>query len=399
MRRRTSRRFERADQTMATKLGKIRFVCVMVIMMGGSMAVQNTAFGQDQSSRPKTLAVSPANSTQGINQRLQELARDGAGESGSRMIGDYRIGAEDLLEVSVYGAPDLSQTVRVSSDGWISLPLAGNVHAEGQTARELEGEIEGLLEKDYMKHPQVNVFLKEIQSHPVSVIGAVGKPGVFQIRGEKSLIEVLSMAQGLADDAGDSVIVMRRNGANSVASASLPPLDDSHAAPDSNSKSGTLVAASFSNSSTVANHESLQINLKDLLTSADSRFNIAVYPGDVVKVPPAGIVYVVGQVRKPGGFLLKTNENLSVLQALALAEGTTSTSAGKNARIIRMENASGDKKEIPINLNRILAGKSPDLTLQAKDILFIPNSAGKSAFYRGAQAALTITGGLIVYRW
>lgn len=360
----------------------------------GQAAVRNVAFGQEHVPPLKQSAVTPVRSTQNYNQRLEELARGDASADGRGSAGDYRIGAEDLLEVSVYGATDLDRTVRVSADGGISLPLVGDMHAEGLTARELEGEIEGLLEKSYMTHPQVSVFLREIESHPVSVFGAVGKPGVFQIRGAKSLIEVLSMAQGLADDAGDSVIVMRHGGASAAVSTDPPDPQpaDAMIPPGESAKPRPFVSASGDGG------ESLQIDLKDLLMSADPRYNVMVYPGDVVKVPPAGIVYVVGQVRKPGGFLLKANENLSVLQALALAEGTTSTSAGKSARIIRTEDQSGKKKEIPINLNRILAGKAPDPVLQAKDILFVPNSAGKTAFYRGAEAAVSITGGLIVYR-
>ncbi|MGB6482861.1 MAG: polysaccharide biosynthesis/export family protein [Candidatus Acidiferrales bacterium] len=378
---------------MTNNLGKMRVMLFLLVVPLGQVAVRNVAFGQDHVPPLKQSAITPERSTQSYNQRLEELARDGASTDG-RGAGDYRIGAEDLLEVSVYGATDLDRTVRVSADGWISLPLVGDMHAEGLTARELEGEIEDLLEKSYMTHPQVSVFLREIESHPVSVFGAVGKPGVFQIRGAKSLIEVLSMAQGLADDAGDSVIVMRHGGASTAVSADPPDSQSADATipRGESAKPGPFVSASGDDG------ESLQIDLKDLLMSADPRYNVMVYPGDVVKVPPAGIVYVVGQVRKPGGFLLKANENLSVLQALALAEGTTSTSAGKSARIIRTEDQSGTKKEIPINLNRILAGKAPDPVLQAKDILFVPNSAGKTAFYRGAEAAVSITGGLIVYR-
>ncbi|MGH9642162.1 MAG: polysaccharide biosynthesis/export family protein, partial [Terriglobales bacterium] len=347
----------------------------------------------DHVSGPKQPAAL-SNSAQSYNQRLQELARNKASGDGSGAASDYRIGAEDLLEVSVYGAPDLDRTVRVSEEGSIWLPLVGDLHAQGLTARELEGEIEGELQKSYMTHPQVNVFLKEIQSHPVSVFGAVGKPGVLQVRGAKSLVEVLSMAQGLADDAGDTVIVMRHGGLVAPPSAGA---SDRQSVDPANSPGKSAEPTPFASASG-DNDEGLRINLKELLMSANSRYNVTVYPGDVVKVPPAGVVYVVGQVRKPGGFLLKTNESLSVLQALALAEGTTSTSAGKNARIIRTEGLSGKRAEIPINLNRILTGKAPDPVLQAKDILFVPNSARKSAFYRGAEAALTITGGLIVYR-
>jgi polysaccharide biosynthesis/export protein len=361
---------------MTIKLGKI-LVVVFLLAPSGQLAGHNLAFGQGQVPSLKPQVVPAQGSTQSYNQRLGELAQNAASlDAGAGA--DYRIGAEDLVEISVYGASDLDRTVRVSADGWISLPLAGDVRAEGLTARELTGQLEDLLRKKYMTHPQVNVFVREMQSHPVSVFGAVQKPGVFQIRGAKSLIEILSMAQGLTDDAGDTVIVMGRSGITDTG--------------------GALVSTANRAASSAGDSEGLQINLKDLLMSGNSRYNVMVYPGDVVKVPPAGVVYVVGQVRKPGGFLLRTNQNLSVLQALALAEGTTSTSAGKSARIIRTVEQSGKREEILINLNRILSGKAPDPALQAKDILFVPNSAGKTALYRGAEAAVTITGGLIVYR-
>src|SRR5215469_3085070 len=376
---------------MTTHLGEICVVLFMLAVPSGQLAAHEFAFGQSESSSVSQSAITPPNSTQSYNQRLGQLARESTGQSGSSTA-DYRIGAEDLLDVSVYGAPDLDRTVRVSANGSISLPLIGNVQAMGLTSGQLESEVESLLQKQYMTHPQVNVFLKEMQSHPVSVIGAVGKPGVFQIRGAESLIEVLSMAQGLADDAGDSVIVMRHDG---VANSAFTRSPDS---PKVNAGTPRDVSAKPGPPLSSEGNEGLRIDLKDLLVSADSRYNVMVYPGDEVKVPPAGIVYVVGQVRKPGGFLLRTNQSLSVLQALALAEGTTSTSAGKAARIIRTEGQSGKREEIPVNLNRILSGKVQDPVLESKDILFVPNSAGKTAFYRAAEAAVSITGGLIVYR-
>lgn len=380
--------------------GNFRKACLIGLLLG-LPAVQfgmgHSAFGQDASAPPTRRLAALPNTTQGYNARLEELAANAAVLDGVPP-GDYLIGAEDLLEVSVYGAPDLGRTVRVSGEGWIALPLIGDVRAGGLTAHALESEIAGRLARKYMTHPQVSVFVKEVQSHSVSVIGAVGKPGVFQIRGAESLVEVLSMAQGLADDAGDRVILMRRRGIASPASLRSPNPQRVDAAVSQDKPAKPESKADPTPSSGSSEAEGLQINLKDLLMSADPRYNVMVSPGDIVKVPPAGIVYVIGQVRRPGGFLLKTNQSLSVLQALALAEGTTSTSSEKKARIIRTEAQRGMREEIPINLKQILAGKAPDPVLQARDILFVPNSAGKTAFYRGAEAAVSIAGGLIVYR-
>lgn len=384
---------------MTGNLGRICLVGTLLGLFGGQFAFRSGAVAQSLRPSAATQLTPPGNTTQGYNQRLEELAEETANVNDA-MSGDYRIGAEDLLEVSVYGAPDLGGTVRVSGDGSISLPLIGDERAEGLTVLALEQQTAGLLAQKYMNHPQVSVFVKEIQSHTVSVIGAVGKPGVFQIRGPESLVEVLSMAQGLADDAGDRVILMR-HGETADPPSPRSPYHGSQRVDAAISHGESAKPESLTRDSTDrggAEAEGLQISLKDLLMSSDPRYDVMVYPGDVVKVPQAGIVYVVGQVRKPGGFLLKTNQNLSVLQALALAEGTTSTSAEKRARIIRTEGQNGKREEIPVDLKRILAGKAPDPVLQARDILFVPNSAGKTAFYRGAEAAVSITGGLIVYR-
>jgi polysaccharide export outer membrane protein len=338
-------------------------------------------------------SVSRTETTEEYNRRLQQVLGP-SGSSANSSTDDYRVGAEDLLEISVFEAPELDRTVRVSANGQISLPLLGASQAAGLTSRELEVVIQELLRRSYMKDPHVGVFVKDMQSHPVSVFGAVKKPGVFQIRGSKRLIEVLSMTEGLADDAGDTVVVTRQiqpvattDPVVDSGSADAPALQEKA---DNGAAARTMVAGSSG--------ETLNINLKDLLNSSDSRSNVLIYPGDVIKVARAGVVYVVGEVRKPGGFMLKTNENISVLQALALAEGLTRTSAKGHVRIIRTDGTTGARTETPINLDKILAGKLPDPILLPKDIVFVPNSTGRSVLYRGAEAALGVGTGLAIYR-
>jgi polysaccharide export outer membrane protein len=237
-----------------------------------------------------------------------------------------------------------------------------------------------------------------LQSHPVSVVGAVKMPGVFQIRGTKTVIEVLSMAQGLADDAGDTVIIMRGAG---FAETSNPNVPDS--APTGGATLPPLMGFSGDESASLNSpdkkSEIVQINLKKLLASSDPALNVPVRPGDIVKVPRAGIVYVVGEVQKPGGFVLQNNENISVLQALALAQGATHTSAISRTRIIRTDPVTGVRTEIPMNLGRIFSGKSPDALLQPKDIVFVPNSAAKSVLYHSSEAALQTAAGVAIYKW
>jgi polysaccharide export outer membrane protein len=144
--------------------------------------------------------------------------------------------------------------------------------------------------------------------------------------------------------------------------------------------------------------ESIEVALKALLETGDPQHNITVYPGDSVKVTRAGIVYVIGEVNKPGGFLLSTNENISVLQALALGEGLTRTAAKGRARIIRTDDRTGTRSEIPLDVGKVLAGKVPDPVLQPRDIVFVPNSGVKSAFYGGVEALVRTVSGVIIYR-
>jgi polysaccharide export outer membrane protein len=317
-----------------------------------------------------------------------------AGASQNAGAGDYRIGPEDLIEISVFEAPDLNRTVRVSADGKMSLPMLGPVSAQGLTPRELELVLQELLRRTIMKDPHVAVSVQEMQSHPVSVFGAVKKPGVFQIRGAKTVVEILSMAQGLADDAGDTVIVVRHAGLSEQESSSSDRSGPVPANEREGQPSEAILRADESSSP-----ETLDIGLKDLLESGDPRYDVLVYPGDIVKVTRAGVVYVVGEVRKPGGFMLKTNEDISVLQALALAEGLTHTSAKSRVKVIHTDEATGVRSEVPINVDKILAGKAADPLLHPRDVVFVPNSASKSALYQGAQSALATATGVIIYRW
>ena len=339
-------------------------------LSGWALAALLLASGAALAQQPASPPGPRAETTEDYNRRLEQLrqvlekdAPPAASPAAVPAINDdYRIGAEDLLEITVFEAPELNRTLRVSAGGEITVPLAGPVRAAGLTPRALEFVLEELLRRTYLKDPHAGVFVREMQSHPVSVFGAVKKPGVYQIRGEKTLIEVLALAEGLADDAGDTVLVER--------------------------------GASAGNSP----GETVQLSLKALLSSADTRANVRVHPGDIVKVTRAGIVYVVGEVRKPGGFLLRTNENISILQALALAEGLTRTSAKNQTRIIRTNAETGERQELHIDLGQVLAGRAPDPLLLPRDIVFVPNSAAKSALLRGLEAGLSTGTGLLIYR-
>ena len=336
---------------------------------------------------------------QQINERLEESRKTLSRTLPEPKEAEARIGPDDVLDITVFEAPELNCTLRVSANGEISLQLLGPVKAGGLTPGQLESVLQGLLRGKYMKDPHVGVFVRELQSHPVSVVGAVKKPGVFQIRDTKTVLELLSMAEGLADDAGDTVLVMR--GAGFPGSSGRDSVEQEMQAGGTASHSAGGEALT-SGPAGVTGHEGVteivEVNLKSLLESVDPIFNIPVHPGDIVKVTRAGIVYVVGGVKKPGGFVLKSNENISVLQALALAEGLTRTSLKSQARIIRTDQSTDKRMEIPVDLGKILASKAPDPLLQPKDIIFVPDSSAKSAFYRGAEAVLSTATGMAIYR-
>ena len=354
------------------------------MLLAAATLAQERAPADIPGAQTSTGAAPLADSTLDYNQRLEKLRQQFSEQPRDRQAGDYRIGPQDLLEINIFEAPELNRNVRVSENGEVSLPLLGGIHVVELTARELENTLAARL-REFLKDPHVSVMVREIESHPISVIGEVNKPGVFQVRGSKTLLEMLSMAQGLAPEAGDEVLVMRSAGFHSDATAN----DPAARAPASD--------GAKSASEDQKNLDTVAVNLRHLLNSRDPKFNVPVYAGDIVKVTRAGIVYVVGAVKKPGGFTVKGSEQMSLLKAIALAEGLSSTSSKARTRVIRTEEASGKRTEIPVDIGKILEGKSPDMNLQAADIVFIPNSAGKTALYKGTEAIVATASGLVIF--
>jgi polysaccharide biosynthesis/export protein len=393
---------QRAHRQLEKSGWLARNASVMTVTMTVAMLAAGGAARAAQaqsSSKPADNASAPyQETTEDYNRRLADITRNMAAPGGTNSGGDYRIGADDQLDIAVLEAPELDRAPRVSATGEISLALVGTVRAAGLTTQQLQLVIEELLRRNYINEPHVSVQVKDMQSHPVSVFGAVKKPGVFQIRGPKTVVELLSMAEGLDVDAGDLVIIEHRGEQNPAAPATtgggmLPPED--FAAPSAEVTGKTIEGLVLRG----VEPSTEQVDLKKLLATGDPSLNLRVYPGDVVKVPRAELVYVVGEVGRPGGFELKSNENISILQAIALAQGLTHTSAASKARIIRTSAETGKREEIHINLSKILAGQAADQLLEPRDIVFVPNSVGRTALYRGVDAALTIGAGVAVYRW
>lgn len=254
-----------------------------------------------------------------------------------------RLGAGDLVEVSVYNVPELNTKLRVSNTGEIYLPLIDYVHVAGLTLDEAEAVIERRLDSGgFVKSPHVQIFVQEYNSAGASVLGEVTKPGVYPILGDQKLFSLISTAGGLTDRAGKSITVTHRD---------QPPV-------------------------TVP----ISHNIEDHPES-----NITVLPGDIVTIRRADIVYVVGEVNRPSGFLMDGG-HISVLQAIALAGGTNSTAKLNAARIVR-KGPSGPII-VPVQLKKLMEAKISDLPMQADDILFVPTSARKLLQARTADAAV-----------
>jgi polysaccharide export outer membrane protein len=284
----------------------------------------------------------------------------------------YILGADDQVTVFVPDIEEISnKPMRIDMRGDLNLPLAGRLHVAGLSASQLEMEIASRLRK-YLKDPEVVVAVTEFRSQPVSVLGAVTMPGIHQLQGRKTLFEILSMAGGLRSDAGNAIRITR-----SLAWGDIPL---ANAKRDS---TGQFSVASVSS--------------KSVLNATDPAENIVIKPHDVISVSKADVVYCVGSVNKPGGFILGENESLSALQVLSLAEGLNKTAAPEKAKIMRMVAGKANRTEIPIDLKHLMAGKSPDLPLKSGDILFIPNSAARSIAARTAEAALQVATGVAIY--
>ena len=277
---------------------------------------------------------------------------------------DYALGSGDQIALSVAGLEEEynSKVFRIDTTGDVTLPMVGRVHAAGLSTSVLEGQLQLKL-KPVLKDPQVVVEILSYGSEPVSVLGAVRNPGIVQLQGRRTLFEVLSMAGGLQPEAGYVVQVSRP-----LANGTIPL---------ANERTDTATQVSVAS-----------IRLKDIINAPNASENIEILPGDAVSVPKSGVVYVVGSVTKPGGFTLDENESFSALQVLSLAEGLLSTAAPSRARILRSVPDSPNRAEIPVDLNRLMAGKTTDTQLHAGDILFVPVSTAKKVGYRSIEAII-----------
>jgi polysaccharide export outer membrane protein len=330
-------------------------------------------FAQSQSKYPALGLVFLAFYASGVAQNVTAKRADGVEKASANavmpaaiddkrvaesagMVPDLHIGPGDLLEIKVFGAPELQNQLRVSSGGDITMPLIGPLKVAGSTPEDAQKAIETrLLSGGYLRDPHVNVQIKEFATQGISVLGEVAHPGVYPLLGSRRLFDALAAAGGTTTRAGKTVVITHR------------------ATPEAQ------------------NVLALARNPQE-----SAKQNVELQPGDTVIIAKAGIVYVSGDVRMPGGYVMDNNENLTVLQAVALAQGLNATASANNARIIRRN--SGTLEQIPVQLKAIMASKSPDIALENEDVLFVPNSASKSAARRSLESIVQVATGLAIYR-
>jgi polysaccharide export outer membrane protein len=263
-----------------------------------------------------------------------------------------QISSGDLLDISVYGVPDLTQKVRVSNSGDAYFPLLGSVHVDGLTVEDAQFAVEKkLVDGGIMKNPHVSIFVSEYSSG-VSMLGLIQRPGIYPLLGTRRLYDMISAAGGLSPGAGQLVTITHR-------SDPMNPI---------------LITLT-----------------SDPQLSAQN--NIEIKQGDTLEISKAGVVYVVGEVARASGLIMESGQNLSVMKAVALSGGTTRLAALDSAKIIRKDEK-GNPVEVPVQLKQMFQGKAPDVQLVAEDILFIPTSAGKNAAFRGMETALQLATGV-----
>lgn len=255
-----------------------------------------------------------------------------------------KVGPNDLLWISVADCPELTRNFRVSADGTLALPLLKQrIRVANEYPVEIETQLTDALIKDQiLVSPVVTVSVAEYRSVPVSVMGAVKRPITFQAVGNITLLDALTKAEGLSLDAGPEILISKPRSGEDTEAASLVE----------------------------------RIPIKGLIDDANPELNIRLYGGEEIRVPPAGRVYVIGNVKKSGAFPIQDGNDTSVMKVIALSEGLLPYSS-KQAYIYRREAGKADRGEIPIQLSRILERKSPDVALQANDILYIPDNKGR----------------------
>lgn len=270
-----------------------------------------------------------------------------------------QIGPGDVIGVDVFDIPELSvQQVRVSQNGTVDIPVAGPIHVAGMTPEQAAVYIESQLkEKGLVLHPAVTVSLGNVASQGANIMGQVQNPGIYPTYGSRRLLDMLTIAGGVTNGAGKLVTIIHRD----------------------------------------APHHPVHIALAQNSAGLKTQANPIILPGDTVIVAKSGIVYVVGDVGHPGGYLIDNNERITLLQALSLAGGTQFTARLKDAKLIR--SLPQGKEEISMNLKRIYEGKQADIRVDDGDIIYVPTSGLKTFIYQGINGITGLANSVGIYSY
>ena len=363
---------------------------------------------------------------------------------------DYLIGSGDLVDVSVFDVPELSREIRVSQAGTLSIPLVPvRLQVAGLTESQAEQKIAEVLEANgLVSHPEVSVVVKEHRSRPITVVGAVNHPMVYEADRTVTVLEVLAEAGGITPDASDTVIVSRAKPAVAEINPSPAPMPSSSAAPGTANSAAAeppeldaagnpvatpsttvkpqeaqpssqpgpsfpsvdlppqapVVTQDSTASSLPVTDSSLNagsvitVNLNELLERGNMHNNIVLQAGDVVTVPHAGIVYVLGAVNRPGGFVVSNDRTqFTTLKVLALAGGMTNIAKMDHAVLIRKD-SEGKETETEVDLKKVLTRQTEDVQLRASDVLYVPENRTKQALLRAAEIGLALGSAVAVFR-
>lgn len=304
-----------------------------------------------------------------------EGASTAAQSPAPQFFGGYLIGVGDILNIQVAEEDEVSGRYQVSDKGNIQIRLLSEpVKAAGLTTFQLSQSLEDALkQQQILKQPYVTVLIERGMTQNVTVVGPVARPGIYPIERPTHLLDVLSMSGGLQQDAGQTITI--------------------------NHRSEAATGGENSNGGKAASSQPTTIDVSALMSGENREANVLVKPGDEITVSGASVVYVVGDVNRPGAFAVRDPRNgISVLRAIALVEGTKSTASLGRAVIVRKSTSDSSRKEIPVDINKIMKGKAQDPVLMANDILFVPVSGFKQGLHAmGDIATRAATGVVRVY--
>jgi polysaccharide export outer membrane protein len=284
------------------------------------------------------------------------------------------LGPGDQIVVRVVSAEEISdKPMQIDLNGYVRVALAGRIKVAGLTCAQVEAELTQRL-KTYVLKPDVSVSIVEFRSQPVSVLGAVKNPGIQQVQGRKNVVEMLSLAGGVDSTTAGPVVRITRN-------LDYGPIPLPQATTDPSGK-----------------YSLVEVNLRSIQDGKSPQENIEIKPYDVISVPRADLVYVMGLVPKAGGFMMNEREPITVLKAVSLAGGLDRMAKPENSRILRVTPGSAEREEIPIDIRKILEGKLHDVPMQPDDILYVPDNIPKKAALKALDVAVQMGTGVVIWR-